>query len=306
MPASRADEASSAAPYIPLPDGLAEPRAMAAGVFDRIAGLYDQARPGYPPDAVVDLVRLCEVDCSSRVLEIGCGTGQLTRDLAASGARIVCAEPGSSLAAAARANLSPWSNVRVVTTSFEDFDAPSSSFDMVVSATAFHWVDPDVSYAKAAVLLREAGWLALITNTHSRGGTHTDERIAEPIRLLHRRLAREVGDWNFPEAQDIEHRALSGGDISSVWAKVERKLADPPAVSHLFGPPTVKTYPWLASYDSDAYLAMLASQSSYALMDPVRREDLLARIGRLIDEQLEGTVTKEYVTVLAVARRASA
>ncbi len=305
MPAPRPDDASPAAPYIPLPTGLADPRSTAAGVFDRIAGLYDQGRPGYPPEAVAELVCLCGVDHSSRILEIGCGTGQLTRDLVASGAPIVCVEPGSSLAEVARANLSRWPNAGVVATSFEDFDAPNFSFDLVVSATAFHWVDPNVSYAKAAVLLSEGGRLALVTNTHSRGGTHTDERIAEPVRQLHRRLAPEVGDWYFPAAEEIQQRALSGGDIASVWARVERKLSEPPAVSRLFGPPTVKTYPWLATYDKDAYLAMLASHSSYALMDPVRRDELLGSIGALIDEQLAGTVTKEYVTVLAVAGRAA-
>src|SRR5579875_495070 len=51
------------------------------------------------------------------------------------------------------------------------------------------------------------------------------------------------------------------------------------------------------------YLALLASQSSYALMEPSRREELLDAIGGLIDNQLGGMVTKEYVTVLAVAAR---
>lgn len=305
MPAPQAEDSSPGSPYIPLPTGLAEPRASAARVFDRIAGLYDQARPGYPPEAVIDLVQICGVDSSSRVLEIGCGTGQLTRDLAASGARIVCVESGSSLADAARANLSRWPNVEVITTKFEDFDSPASSFDLVVSATAFHWIDPEVSYAKAAMLLEERGKLALLTNAHSRGGTHTDERIAEPIRQLHRRLAPEVGDWDFPTTKDIQQRAHAGGDIASVWARVERKLSDPPSVEQLFGPPTVETYPWLATYDRDAYLAMLSSQSSYALMDQVRHDELLASIGALIDEKLEGTVTKEYVTVMAIAARAS-
>ncbi len=304
VPAPRREDSSPVSPYIPLPAGLAEPRSSAAAVFDRIAGLYDQARPGYPPEAVTDLVRICGVGSSSRVLEIGCGTGQLTRDLAPNGARIVCVEVGSSLADAARANLGRWPNVEVVTTRFEDLDVPTSSFDLVVSATAFHWVDPEVSYAKAAALLDEQGKLALLTNAHSRGGTHTDERIAEPIRDLHRRLAPEVGDWDFPTAEDIQHRAQAGGDIASVWARVERRLSDPPPLEQLFGQPTVKTYPWLATYDRNAYLAMLSSQSSYALMDQVRHDELLASIGTLIDEKLAGTVTKEYVTVMAIAARA--
>jgi SAM-dependent methyltransferase/GNAT superfamily N-acetyltransferase len=303
VPAPRPGDASQVAPYIPLPDGLADPRAVAGGVFDRIAALYDRARPGYPPDAVADLVRLCGLGGARRILEIGCGTGQLTRDLAASGADIVCVEPGRQLADIARKNLAARGNVEVVTASFEDFEAPTSSFDLVVSATAFHWIDPDVSYAKAASLLGVGGRLALLTNTHTRGGSHTDDRIAEAVRDLHRSLASEVGDWQFPTAEEIAHRASDGGDIAAVWARTERKLSEPPAVDHLFSPPTVKTYPWMAAYSTDTYLAVLASQSSYALMDPARLGRLLDGIGALLDERLDGQVTKEYLTVLAVAPR---
>lgn len=288
-------------PYLPLPEGVE--RATAGRIFDRIAGLYDHARPGYPPEAVATLLRLCTGAAGGQVMEIGCGTGQLTRDLAPSGVTIVCLEPGPSLADLARRNLSGWPNVGVMTTSFEDFDGPPSSFDLVVSATAFHWIDPNLSYAKVAKLLTTGGRLALVTNTHSRNGTHTDEQINEPMRRLHRRLAPEVGDWEFPTAGEIQERATAGGDIAAVWARVERKLSEAPTVNHLFSPPTVMTYAWLATYDREGYLAMLASQSSYALMESASREALLARIGVLIDEHLSGTVTKEYVTVVAVAER---
>lgn len=152
-----------------------------------------------------------------------------------------------------------------------------------------------------ATLLKPSGRLALVTNAHSRGGTHTDARITGPIRDLHRQLAPEVGDWDFPTASEITGRASAGVDIAKVWARVERKLSEPPAVDHLFRPPTVKTYPWLATYDTEAYLAMLASQSSYALMEPTRRDQLLEAVAAVINDQLGGTVTKEYVTVLAVA-----
>lgn len=301
VPAPPPGDASEVAAYIPLPGRLANPRAAAGGVFDRIAALYDRARPGYPPEAIADLVNLCGLGGASRIVEIGCGTGQLTRNLAPTGARIVCVEPGQQLADLARKNLAGRPNVEVVTTRFEDFEAPASSFDLVVSATAFHWIDPNVSYAKAASLLTAGGQLALLTNTHTRGGTHTDDRIAEAIRDLHHRLAAEVGAWQFPTAEEIAQRALDGGDIAAVWARVERKLSEAPAVDHLFEPPTVKTYPWIANYSTDTYLAMLASQSSYALMEPARRDRLLDGVGSLIDDRLGGTITKQYATVTAVA-----
>lgn len=292
--------------YIPLPGNLTDPAAQARAVFDRIAPLYDRARPGYPPAALSDLRRLCDISESSKVLEVGCGTGQLTRDLALMGPRILCVEAGRELAGLARRNLSKFANVEVSTSTFEAYDSPASSFDVVVSATAFHWIDPTVSYTKASGLLRRGGRLALLTNTHAAGGNHADELFSRAVRDLHSRLAPELGEWTFPDAEEIEHRARSGGDIAAVWARVERKLRDPPPVDDLFEPPEVRTYRWVASYEPSAYLAMLASQSSYALMTESRREPLFDGIERLISRHLGDVVTKEYVTILAAARASGA
>jgi SAM-dependent methyltransferase len=155
------------AAYIPLPIGLTDPRATAGAVFDRVASLYDRARPGYPVEAVRDLDGLVGIAGSGRILGIGCGTGQLTRDLAPTGAAIDCLEPGPSLAATARANLVGYPNVTVTVTGFEDFDASAGSYDVVVSATAFHWIDPCVSYAKASSLLRPGGHLVVVAKPAS-------------------------------------------------------------------------------------------------------------------------------------------
>jgi SAM-dependent methyltransferase len=287
--------------HIPLPTGLSDPRSTARVVFDSIAPLYDRARPSYPAEAVSDLLRICRVDGSSRILEIGSGTGQLTRQLAPTGAAILCVEPGSSLAGIACEHFARTPNVDITTTTFEEFEDGQNSYDVVVSATAFHWIDPRVSFTKGAELLRPHGFLALLTNAHADGGSHTDGRFIEPVRDLHRRLAPEIGDWNFLSAAEIERNARAGGDIANVWSRVDRKLSEPPDVSSLFEPPIVTTYPWLATYDGNSYLEMLATQSSYALMEPTRRDELLGGIGHLVDEYLEGTVTKQYVTVLATA-----
>ena len=123
---------------------------------------------------------------------------------------------------------------------------------------------------------------------------------------LHRRVAPELGDWQFPTAEEIVHGATHGGDIAAVWAGVERKMPGAPSVAHIFGPPTVKTYRRLVTYGTEEFLAMLGSQSQYALMEPGRRDRLFRQICALVDENLGGTVTKEYVTVLAVAPRTSA
>jgi SAM-dependent methyltransferase len=287
----------------PLPAGPSDPRERGRAIFDQFANLYDYARPGYPAAVFTTLTVCCGLVPDSRVLEIGCGTGQATRELAQSGAAIRCLEPGAALARLARKNLAALPNVTVGATTFEGADEQPASYDIVFSATAFHWIDPHVSFAKAARLLRPGGWIALLTNAHSAGGTDTEEPIAGAITELHRRLVPEIGDWTFPSADQIHEQATAGGDLGAVWARVEPKLGEAPAVDHLFEPPMIFTYPWLASYDRDRYLAMLASQSSYALLAPRKRETLLRAIGQLVDDRLEGAITKRCVSVLAIAKR---
>lgn len=299
------DDGGSELPYVPLPDGLTDPRGTARTVFDTVAEIYDVARPGYPPEAFGELTRRCGVDANSLVLEIGCGTGQATRDLAPVGAVIHCLEPGRALAGLARQNLASATNVQVSTTTFEDLQEKPQSYDVIVSATAFHWIDPAVSFAKAARLLTSGGSLALLTNAHASGGNHTEESFARDVRRLHRQLAPEIGSWTFPTVDELRERALAGGDIAAAWSRIDRKLADPPIVSELFDAPVISLYPWLASYSPTGYLQMLASQSSYALLDGDCRRELLDGIGRLIDVHLDGSVTKQYVTILATARKAS-
>jgi ubiquinone/menaquinone biosynthesis C-methylase UbiE len=286
-------------PYIPLPE-LEDPR-TAGRVFDSIATVYDKVRPGYPSAALEDLRTRCGIGPGRRVLEVGCGTGQLTRSLAVTGATVRSLEPGPSLLALARENLGPTANVEFALSTFEDADEVAESYDLVVSATAFHWVDPHVGYPKAARVLKPGGWLGLLSNMHVVGGT--DDQIADAVQELQGHHAPEIGRWTFPSVDELEARAREGGDIAATWCRVERKVAEPPEVSRLFGPPTVTTYPWTATYDRDGYVAMLSTQSTYVMMESARRDALLSDIGIAIDATLGGTITKQYLTVMAISPR---
>jgi hypothetical protein len=74
---------------------------------------------------------------------------------------------------------------------------------------------------------------------------------------------------------------------------MNRNNSEPPDVSGHFEAPAVRCYPWVATYDRDAFLDMLASQSSYALMQPDQRQSLLEGIGSLVDDLLGGWVAKQ-------------
>ena len=90
--------------------------------------------------------------------------------LAERGCRVVAVELGAALAAVARRNLASFPAVEVVTAAFEDWPLPDEPFDLVLAATAFHWIDPGVRVVKVADALRPGGVLATVTTHHIAGG----------------------------------------------------------------------------------------------------------------------------------------
>jgi ubiquinone/menaquinone biosynthesis C-methylase UbiE len=158
-------------------------------LFDGVAGLYDATRRGYPAEIVNTIVSTAAVGPGATVLEIGCGTGQFTRQLAGRTLDMTAIDIGEAMVAAARRNVAD-PGVRFQVCSFEDFTG-SGLFDLIVSATAFHWIDPAVGLAKAARLLRPGGWLALLA---------TGERYPEPLRTQLRDLWAKYSNQNAPSA----------------------------------------------------------------------------------------------------------
>src|ERR687890_590929 len=125
--------------------------------FDGAALLYDEVRPGYPEDLFDDVVALSRIPAGGRILEIGCGTGQATVPFARRGYRILCVELGENMAAVARRNLEGYAQAEVRCGDFEKWPLGEGSFDLAISATAFHWLDPQVAYPKGAGARGEGG-----------------------------------------------------------------------------------------------------------------------------------------------------
>jgi ubiquinone/menaquinone biosynthesis C-methylase UbiE len=130
------------------------------GLFDGVARLYEATRPGYPAALAEFLAATAGTGPGAPVLEVGCGTGQLTERLAAFGFTLTAIDLGASMVEVASERV-PRGSVAFQAVAFEDLDAAPGSFDLIVSATAFHWVDPEVRFRKAARLLRRGGWLAV-------------------------------------------------------------------------------------------------------------------------------------------------
>jgi SAM-dependent methyltransferase len=140
-------------------------------LFDGVARLYEATRPGYPRELAEFVVATAGVGAGSAVLEVGCGTGQLTGRLAPLRCALTAIDVGPSMIEVASERVTG-GGVTFLAVSFEELDAAGASFDLVISGAAFHWVDPEVRFRKAARLLRPGGWLAV---------AGYDERYDEPL-----------------------------------------------------------------------------------------------------------------------------
>jgi SAM-dependent methyltransferase len=258
-------------------------------VFNEVPELYDRVRPGYPDELFADLVAITGMDGRSSVLEVGCGTGQATRSLAALGCSVTAIEPGAAMSALARQRLSTFCNVNVETSRFEEWDDRGRRFDVLVSASAWHWVDPSVGWRRAHDVVCPGGWMALLGNVVVR-------RPAEPevyaeTADLHERFSPGDPGWGHPPLED-DVRATDEG-----WGLVE----DP---GGLFGATIVRWYPTVQWFNGEGFADLLRATSLYRRLDRNVREPLLDSIAERIRTRMGDRVSRRYLSVLRVGQRA--
>jgi len=152
----------------------------AATGFAKAAAAYDRGRPTYPPDAIRHLVERLDLRPGRRVLDVGAGTGKLTRLLVPSGAHLSAVEPVEAMRNRLRVDLP---NVEVIEGVAEQVPVPDGSVDAVVIAQAFHWFDGPRALAECHRVLRRDGSLALVWNERVEriGWVRELTRIMEPF-----------------------------------------------------------------------------------------------------------------------------
>lgn len=254
--------------------------------FDQDAFLYEKARPGYPDALFEDIIAFSKIPENGRILEIGCGTAQATLPFARRGYSIHCIELGANLAAIAEQKLRPYQKVQVSVGSFEEHPLQKKSFDLVISATAFHWIDPDVGYRKAAEVLKPDGAIALFWNKHVQTQVSVDFFLS--VQNVYARVVPEMAK-RFP--------GLVHPDAVPTPAKDEIDR------STLFGDVTVLMYRWDTEYTSKAYVKLLNTYSDHLALEKEVREELFSGIKKLIETEFDGHIVKEHLSILYLAHR---
>ena len=236
----------------------ANAKALHATSFGAATQAYERGRPSYPAGALDWLLP----DGARTVLDLGAGTGKLTRDLVARGFDVVAVDPSDGMRAEL-GRLLP--EVRVLAGSGERIPLDAGSLDAVLVAQAWHWVDPIRAVPEVARVLRPGGRLGLLWN-----------RRAEPDgwsrtlgRLLHRHGSME------------DH-------------------SDDPPVGPPFGPIERHDIAWSNWILPEALIDLVASRSYFLVLPELEQQAMLTEVRRLIatDPALAGRreIAMPYVT----------
>lgn len=214
------------------------------------------------------------------VLEIGPGTGQATIELLARGARVHAIEPGRRLAAFLRERLGQ-ERLTLSVGRFEDVPLDPGSADLVVSATAFHWVDPAVGFPRIVDVLRHGGWVALWWNLfYDATGPDAFSRALEP-------LYERIGGSESPQvlnARDEER-----------WARLLAQAGLESAAG--------QQLEWEHDHETAELVALYAAFSGTRARPEPDRRALLDGVRDVADSQFGGRVRRRYVTRLYTARK---
>jgi SAM-dependent methyltransferase len=261
-------------------------RKRLAATFDRIAELYQRARPEYPSELYGRLLQVTQLSPGSRLLEVGCATGKATLPLAQRGFRITCLEPGAALAAAARANMAGF-DVEVVEARFEDWAPAGERFAMVFAATAWHWVDPAVRYHKAAAALDPRGYLAVW------GAAHVIPHDGDPFFEDLQEVYDEIGESLPPDTPLPRPQELDDDRV-----EIE--------ASGLFDVIDIHQYDWETVYDAEGYIDLLSTFSGHIAMQDWQRDRLYGEIRRRLATRPDGRLRRHWGGVLHIAQRRAA
>mgnify|MGYP003681955346 CR=1 FL=1 len=254
-------------------------------IFDQIAKDYDEVRPGYPEELIEDIVSISRIPKGGRILEIGCGTGQVTIPFAKRGYHMICLDVGKEMAALAAKKCQKYLRGRVYPISFEEWEPEVNSFDLVISATAFHWIPPEISYPKVAQVLKDSGYIAIFWNFHPTpytGFFQAVQRIYQSV----------VPEWKDPgKGPSTEDKIKSTENYINKTGLFEKVL--------------VKRYYWTKVYTADQYIQLLNTYSNHRCLNRKRRERLFNDVRALIEDKYGGRIIRPYLTVLYIAKKLS-
>ncbi len=235
--------------------------------FDTVVEAYEKMRPEYPKELYEAIFAYIPVGESSRVVEVGPGSGQATLPFLQTGCRLTGVECGPRFSALCREKFRDFPGFSVITGRFEHTPLEEGAYDLVFSASAFHWVPEEIGYPKVFVLLKSGGAFARFAHHPFRGG---DTALTEEIDRLY-------AAYYYPFYPDKKPEAVR--EYTAEQAR-QRALT---AEAYGFEEIRYALFYRTRRFSAKEYVRLLGTYSDHIALDEPVRAEFFAKIEDAID-----------------------
>jgi SAM-dependent methyltransferase len=250
--------------------------------YAAVAKTYDRLRPKYAKNFLDRVAEVADLPIEAKILEVGCGPGTATIDLAKMGFLIVALEPSLETYAVARENLIDYPKVEIIETNFEEWAPTDRSFDAILAATSWHWVAPEFKHSKAVSILKDKGVLILLWNT-----------AMQPSIEIFQNLSGIFQEY-VPTLSTYKDRDTQLQEIGT--------FADTAVESLLFSDPIQEYQPMEVIYPIEDYLQLLTTYSPCIALSPTQRQDFLDKVRQVLNHNCGEQITLSYFSVFHIMR----
>lgn len=235
--------------------------------FDTEASKYDKMRPGYADELFQAIFEYVKIGEGSRVVEVGSGSGQATLPVLKTGCELTSVEYGENFSRILMEKFGGYKGFKVITGKFEDVDLEDDAYDLVFSATAFHWVPEGIGYPKVYSALKPGGAFARFAN-RPRNSQNAPELAAEIDALY---------EEYYNKAYDIK----SG---TKKWFTEEKakEISQIPA-KYGFTDITYKLFYRERVFTADEYIQLLGTYSDHIAIEETIRNEFFSKIAAAIN-----------------------
>jgi len=249
--------------------------------FNTKAEKYERMRPGYLPELYEDIFSSLKINEQSNVLEIGIGGGQATLPVLQTGCMLTAVESGENLSRLCREKFRAYPRFSIVTAKFEDAVFESNSYDLIFSASAFHWVPEEIGYPKVFEILKSGGIFARFAN--------------HPF--------KDKGRDGLHEAlQEIYRVYMPNSSASDEYTEKDASNTADIAKKYGFEDISYKLYHRTRSFSSKEYVELLDTYSDHIAIEETTRKKFYSEIETVI-ENFGGQITIYDTIDLQLARK---
>ena len=231
--------------------------------FNQVSTEYDKWRPTYVADLYKDIFSTKEITPSSTVLEIGIGTGQATLPFLEKGCSLTAIELGDKLAEFTKEKFKDYPNFKITNIPFQEFEAPPNSFDLIYSASAFHWIPEELGYKKVYELLKSGGVFARFANHPFK------DKEKEELHIAMQEIYKRFMPYSLHGTEYSEEDAKKRADISTKYGFID--------VAY-------KLYQRTRTFCARDYIALLGTYSDHIAIEESKRCKFFSEIEAAIHE----------------------